>query len=156
MAPAKSVAEKKRKYFTIEEANKALPLVRAIVSDVVRQYRVVEELQQRLSLVLRDRRGPADDLYSEELAHSQAELELQEEKLAEYIEELKNLGVELKGEDGLCDFRSLRDGREVYLCWRLGEPEVMYWHELDAGFAGRRPLAADAPSGPLERRLKDG
>ena len=48
MAPAKPLAEKKRKYFTVEEANKALPLVRAIVGDIVRQYRVVEDLQQRL------------------------------------------------------------------------------------------------------------
>jgi hypothetical protein len=50
----------------------------------------------------------------------------------------------LKGTDGLCDFYSVMDGREVFLCWRLGEPEVSYWHELDAGFAGRQPLAEHA------------
>ena len=108
--------------------------------DIVRQYRLVEGLQQRLSTVLTDRRRPSDDLYSEELAQSQNELETEEDKLRTYIEELKNLGVELKSEEGLCDFRSMMDGREVYLCWRLGEPEVMYWHELDAGFAGRQRL----------------
>jgi hypothetical protein len=146
MAPASPLADKKRKYFSLEEANKALPLVKAIVSDIVRQYRLVEGLQQRLSSVHRDRRRPSEDLYSEELAHSQNELEAEEEKLRTFIEELKNLGVELKSEDGLCDFRSMMDGREVYLCWRLGEPEVMYWHELDAGFAGRQPLTAHAGS----------
>jgi hypothetical protein len=144
MAPARPLAEKKRKYFSLEEANKALPLVKAIVSDIVRQYRLVEGLQQRLSSVHRDKRKPSDDPYSEEIAHSQSELEAEEDKLRTFIEELKNLGVELKSEDGLCDFRSKMDGREVYLCWRLGEPEVKYWHELDTGFAGRRPLTAHA------------
>jgi hypothetical protein len=102
--------------------------------------------------VHRDRRRPGDDLYSEELAHSQSELEAEEEKLRTFIEELRSLGVELKSEDGLCDFRSKMDGREVYLCWRLGEPEVMYWHDLDAGFAGRQPLAA-ARSTSGDKRL---
>jgi len=140
MAPARPLAERKRKLFSVEEANKALPLVRAIVGDIVRQYRVVEGLQQRLSTVLTDRRRPSDDLYSEELVQSKNELETEEDKLRTYIEELKNLGVELKSEEGLCDFRSMMGGREVYLCWRLGKPEVMFWHELDAGFAGRQRL----------------
>jgi hypothetical protein len=140
MAPARPLAERKRKLFSVEEANKALPLVRAIVGDIVRQYRVVEGLQQRLSTVLTDRRRPSDDLYSEELVQSKNELETEEDKLRTFIEELKNLGVELKSEEGLCDFRSMMGGREVYLCWRLGEPEVMFWHELDAGFAGRQRL----------------
>ena len=59
----------------------------------------------------------------------------------EYEQELKNLGIELKDYyTGLIDFPCWMDGREVYLCWRLGEPEVAYWHELEAGFAGRQKL----------------
>jgi hypothetical protein len=51
------------------------------------------------------------------------------------------MGVELKDiEEGLVDFRSMRDGRIVYLCWRQGEDTIAFWHELDAGFAGRQPL----------------
>jgi hypothetical protein len=142
MAPAKPSAGKKRKYFTVEEANKALPLVRMIVGDIVRQDRVVEDLQQRLSALTGERRRPSKDLYSEELAQSQAELEAEEVKLRNYLDELKRLGVEFKGPDGLCDFYSIIDGREVFLCWRLGEPEVSFWHDLDAGFAGRQPLTA--------------
>ena len=142
MAPAKPIVGKKRKYFTVEEANKALPLVKMIVSDIVRQYRVVEDLQQRLSRVSKDRRKPSKDLYAEELAQSQAELDTEEQKLTSYIEELKRLGVEFKGPDGLCDFYSIMDGREVFLCWRLGEAEVSHWHDLDSGFAGRQPLTA--------------
>jgi len=150
MAPAKLSAGKKRKYFTVEEANKALPLVRMIVGDIVRQDRIVEDLQQRLSRLTSERRRPSNDLYSEELAQSQAQLDAEEVKLRSYIEELKRLGVEFKGPDGLCDFYSLRDGREVFLCWRLGEPEVSYWHDLDAGFAGRQPLGASCKLHPIE------
>jgi hypothetical protein len=142
MAPAKPIVGKRRKYFTLEEANKALPLVRMIVGDIVRQYRVVEDLQQRLSMVSRERRRPSNDFYAEELAQSQAELEAEEAKLRSYIDELRRLGVEFKGPDGLCDFYSVMDGREVFLCWRLGESEVLYWHDLDAGFPGRQPLPA--------------
>ncbi len=142
MAPAKPSAGKKHKYFTVEEANKALPLVRMIVTDIVRQDRIVEDLQQRLSSLTKERRRPSNDLYAEELAQSQAELDAEELKLRSYVEELRRLGVEFKGPDGLCDFYSMMDGREVFLCWRLGEPEVSFWHDLDAGFAGRQPLSA--------------
>jgi hypothetical protein len=143
MAPAKPIVGKKRKYFTVEEANKALPLVKMIVGDIVRQYRVVEDLQQRLSRVGKERRKPSRDMYAEELAQSQAELDSEERKLMSYIEELKRLGVEFKGPE-LCDFPSLMNGREVYLCWRLGEAEVSHWHDLETGFTGRQPLTADA------------
>jgi hypothetical protein len=154
MAPPKP-AERKKKHFTVEEANRTLPLVKAIVGDIVRQFQTVSELRQRLSLVLTEHRRPASDPYSEELAQSQAELELQESQLGKYIDELSRLGVELKGPDGLCDFYSMRDGREVYLCWRLGEPEVSHWHELSAGVAGRQPLeAATAGAGGSTRSGK--
>jgi hypothetical protein len=72
--------------------------------------------------------------------------------LSNYIDELRRLGVELKGADGLCDFYSIMDGREVFLCWRLGEPDVRFWHDLDAGFAGRRPLPTLAGSSPVTHR----
>jgi hypothetical protein len=139
MAPAKPSAGKKRKYYTVEEANKALPLVRMIVSDIVRQDRIVDDLQRRLATLTKARR-PSNDVYAEEIAQFQAELDAEDGKLRSYVEELGKLGVELKGSDGLCDFYCVMDGREVFLCWRLGEPEVSYWHDLDAGFAGRKPL----------------
>jgi len=138
-------SKSKRKVFTVEEADKTLPLVRAIVGDIVREYGAVEELRKRLASVTRDRRRPSNDVYTEEIAQSQAEMERGEARLGGLIDELTALGIELKGpEDGLCDFPSVRDGRPIYLCWRLGEPQVGHWHELDAGVAGRQPLAAPA------------
>jgi len=149
MATANPLLEPKRKYYSVEEANRALPLVKAIVGDIVRHYEQVEELQGRLSRVTRMRTRGVDDPYSEELSQTQAELTAQEEHLREYIEELKKLGVELKSEDGLCDFPSLMDGREVYLCWRLGEPQVAHWHELEAGFSGRKRLSTRSGGGDV-------
>ncbi len=154
MAPARPLAERQNKYFSIEEANRALPLVKAIVEDIVRQSRLVDSLQQRISRLPREhRRSGGDDLYSEELAQTQNELEVEGERLQSYVDELKSLGVELKSDEiGLCDFRSLMNGREVYLCWRLGEPAVTFWHELDAGFAGRQRIKMHAEKAGDERR----
>jgi hypothetical protein len=130
------------KYFTVEEANRALPLVRAIVGDIVRQFQVVNDLSMRLNaLSASGRKRPTDDVYAEELAASEAQLEAEQARLDEYVVELRGLGIEFKGPDGLCDFPSLHEGREIYLCWRLGEPSVSHWHEIHTGFMGRQPIA---------------
>jgi hypothetical protein len=139
-------SKSKRKFFTVEEANNSLPLVKAIVGDIVRQFQTVKDLRERMSAVGRDRRRSQNDVYTEELAHSQAEMDAEELKLTSLVDELKALGIDLKDTDGLCDFPSLRDGRPIYLCWRLGEPQVAHWHELDAGLAGRQPLAPASKS----------
>lgn len=139
----------RRKYFTVKEANKTLPLVRVIVQDIVEQYQKVADLKQRLGAVSRtherDRRRPHEpDVYAEELAQTEATLEAEETTLRGFLDELDRLGVELKGADGLCDFPARIDGRDVYLCWRLGETEVQFWHDVDAGFAGRRPIGSES------------
>lgn len=133
----------KRKLFTVEQANAALPLVRAITADLARLSRDVIERRERLSLLLAGRDRGARDLYGEELAQVEEELEKDSERLQEYVEELRELGVEPKnGPEGLIDFPAMLDGRPVYLCWKLGEPEVLHWHDVDAGFRGRQSLAA--------------
>lgn len=148
-----------KKQYTIEEANQALPLVRAIVADIVRQYHEISERKERLAQVQRARgtkskSRPSPDLYSEELAQVEADLEKEVEVLQGYIDELDKLSVEIKDLDrGLVDFRCLMDGREVYLCWLLGEDEVSHWHELDAGFAGRQSLLASSASGAEGNKL---
>jgi hypothetical protein len=139
-----------KRYYTIEEANHALPLVRMIVTDIVTKYAEVSERKARLDQIRKSRqssgRGP-HDLYREELVQVEQELDKEITRLQEFIEELEDLGVELKDiSRGLIDFRSLMDGREIYLCWLLGEDEVGHWHELDAGFAGRQSLLAGSSS----------
>ena len=62
-------------------------------------------------------------------------------QLRESMLELRERDIVLRDLDrGLVDFPALRDGREVYLCWEEGEPEIGFWHEPEAGFGGRRPL----------------
>lgn len=145
------------KLFTVEEARKTLPLVRAIVSDIVRQAKDVRERHERLQHLHNARVKPADedspDPYREEVDQIELELRRDEEKLEEYVGELRELGVEIKDfERGLVDFPHLMDGRVVYLCWHLGEEDLAYWHEVDAGFAGRRSLLEDSLAGenPLD------
>jgi hypothetical protein len=144
-----------RKLFTVEQANAALPLVRSITTDLVRLSREVMERRERLALLSAGRQSSAKDLYSEELAQIEEELEKDSQQLSEYVEELRALGVEPKsGPEGLIDFPAMIDDRLVFLCWKLGESEVTYWHELDAGFAGRQSLVAgtlaDGETGPRD------
>jgi len=119
-----------------------LPLVRAIVTDLVQLSRDVMERRERLAFLGADRPQRRNDPYQEELAQMEAELEEDTRQLQEYVQELRRLGVEPKSAtDGLVDFPAMIDGRLVYLCWKLGEREVLYWHEWDAGYRGRRALA---------------
>jgi hypothetical protein len=132
-----------RKLFTVEQANAVLPLVRSITTDLVRLSRDVMERRERLALLTAGRNASANDPYSQELAQIEEELEKDSAQLQEYVEELRQLGVEPKsGPEGLIDFPSMLDDRLVFLCWKLGENEVTFWHELDAGFRGRQSLVA--------------
>src|SRR5438132_2679131 len=127
-----------KKYYTIHEANAALPLVRAIVSDVVS---LAAEMRQHYASIEQVRRDDGEISADDPDVAGDALQSLRDgnDKMKDYVRELQGLGIELKDfHTGLVDFRSTLDGREVFLCWRLDEPDVAYWHELDAGFAGRR------------------
>lgn len=139
-----------RTLFTVASANKALPLVRAIVQDIVDLYGNVREREQRLNGMRRGSTGKAqhDDPYNEEVEQIRTELEKDVEKLEGFVEELAELGVEFKDPVmGLVDFPGTLNGQEVYLCWKLGETAVEFWHTHDAGFQGRQPIKE--PSGEV-------
>jgi hypothetical protein len=133
-----------KRYYTPAQANAALPLVRAIVQDIADLGRSIGEREERSDPLRHGGRGRLSPAHEEESQQGRKELERDHERMRELVQELTDLGVELKDDrTGLIDFRSRMDGREVYLCWRLGEPSVAYWHELDAGFAGRQKLKMD-------------
>ncbi len=130
-----------KRFFTVAEANNALPLVRAIVGDIAELAHELHERHERLNRLKPNDRFRLSDAHEEELRQVRAELERGQEKMEEYVRELQEIGAELKDPfSGLIDFPSLMHGRPVYLCWRLGEAEVAHWHELEAGFAGRQKL----------------
>jgi hypothetical protein len=64
------------------------------------------------------------------------------EQINDNLQKIQEMGVLVK-EMGLCDFPHLHDGRVVYLCWKLGEQEVGWWHETDTGYGSRQPLSND-------------
>ena len=124
------------KMFTVQEANALLPNVRIIVGKIQRAHRQLstyrEEAKKAAEAAEQGGGGLTDGVaYAAALT-----------KLTIQLGELEALGVQLKDfERGLVDFPSLRDGRVVLLCWQLGEgDELEWWHDVDAGFAGRTPL----------------
>lgn len=138
---------KPARLFTPEQANASLPLVRSIVGDMVALSRDLLERRQRLDQLARGRKSPKDDYYGAELSQMEEEMEKGIERLNGYAQELHDLGIEPKGAaEGLVDFPCMLDGRLVFLCWKFNEPEVLFWHDLDSGFAGRRSLPASVGS----------
>ena len=143
-----------KKFFTVAEANQRLPLVRAIVDDIVRLFVDVQERRQRLAdLIERNPRRSQQQpsVYSEEIEHMEADLQADMERWQGFVGELAELGVDLKDPAvGLVDFPTLVEGQEACLCWKFGEPDVGFWHYLNAGFRGRKPVADLLPCSPFE------
>jgi hypothetical protein len=124
------------KLFTVEEANELLPSVREIV-------RRIQASRRKLNAFAAEAKHAADG--AEQGGGGMEDGPRYASLLTSFtlkIGELESLGVQLKDFDrGLIDFPSLRDGRVVLLCWQLGEgDELEWWHDVDAGFAGRTPL----------------
>ena len=131
--------EQPRQLFTVEEAILRLPLVKVIVKDIVTLFTDLHDRKERLT-ELRNRSEQSE--YRDEVESMESELEADIVTLDTFVAELADLGVELKDPvTGLVDFRTLVEGREAYLCWKLEEDEIGWWHELEAGVAGRRPVS---------------
>ena len=126
------------KFFTVDEANRTLPLVRRIVGDIVSTH-------QRLLALVDEYRGYDQNAKVSRARRRQLEEEMREltDRVNGFVAELEELGAEPKGfEEGLVDFHGMLDGRAVLLCWKLGEESVEWWHELDTGYRGRQRLPA--------------
>jgi hypothetical protein len=129
------------KYFTVDQANRTLPLVRRIVSDIMEEYRRWQENLFRYELIAAGSQARSGE--TDEQKALQRQVDDSAGRIQRYIDELTDVGCLFKGfEQGLVDFHSRHEGRDILLCWRLGEERVEYWHEVDAGFAGRQQLSA--------------
>jgi len=132
------------RHFTPEEANAALEQVRPLVEQLVagreEQARAVErqeELERKI-------RGNGGGIPPAALASATAEVDALGRRLAHLVDEITSHGAQVKDLDsGLVDFPALRRGETVLLCWQLGEDEIAWWHGVEDGFAGRRPLPLD-------------
>lgn len=124
--------------FSVDQANRTLPLVRRIVEDVVREHRRRTEQLVQLDLLVS---ASGDDGADPRIAPLEREIQVIGREIEGFERELRALGIQLKDPRiGLIDFPSNLDGRRVLLCWHLGEPSVQFWHDEQGGFAGRQPL----------------
>lgn len=123
------------KLFTVEEANELIPAVRQRLEAVRRAY-------SRTAVYAGEARAAAEAANDGGGMVGGSRYVKALYQIGKLITELGEMGVQLKDQGrGLVDFPSLRDGRIVLLCWQLGEPEyIEWWHEVEAGFAGRQPL----------------
>ncbi|MDX1682341.1 MAG: DUF2203 domain-containing protein [Phycisphaeraceae bacterium] len=125
-----------RKIFTLEEANRALAYVGPIVEELATCYEEAVTMRREI-----EAEGDQAD------PETVDEYETAMERMNRLVDEIEATGVLLKDfEKGLLDFPAEHEGREVYLCWQLGETEIEAWHEVDGGFAGRKPVAELAVS----------
>ena len=123
------------RFFTLDEANAVLPRLNELLDQAMQARRAIVEARPELWPVLKKSIGNGGSKKAGEMLPEFQRLEAA-------VGEIEKLGVHLKDTDlGLVDFlHRLPDGTEVYLCWRYGEQHVAYWHELHAGYAGRKRL----------------
>ncbi|GIK59184.1 MAG: DUF2203 domain-containing protein [Ignavibacteriota bacterium] len=113
------------KYFTPSEAKKTLPLVKKIVQDIL-------DSSKEMRLI-------ADDIGGE--VEKDPRIQKLADNIDDFMKELEEIGCYFKDwnfQIGLVDFPSIINGKEVFLCWRSDEDDILYYHEVDTGFAGRK------------------
>ncbi len=127
--------------FTPAEARAVLPEVRRHAERLVTARADQLAARAKLSELTAATQGKGHRLDGELLVALREEVECAESKLAESLAALEEIGVVVKDIDaGLVDFLAIRDGKEVFLCWQLGEPDLAWWHSLEEGFRGRKPI----------------
>jgi hypothetical protein len=120
--------------FTIDEANAEIIRIRPLMAQIIAIHtEIMDKRSEVWSVLVKAASNGGNRVISQ--------VDQDFLRLQSLLKKILETGVEIKDIDtGLVDFRSLREGREVYLCWKFGEDEIQYWHELDAGFAGRQKL----------------
>ena len=127
--------------FSVDEAESLLPRLTILVQQTQERKREHDRLRDKV-LELEGKMRSDGHLAEAGLRQARQETAEAAAQVSALIEEVQALGCELKDiNEGLVDFRTTMDGREVYLCWKIGEPGIAWWHELEAGFRGRQPLA---------------
>lgn len=122
-------------YFTVGEANKVLPRVRPLATEMVRLHGEIVALSSEVQSVMDKSRFDSGSLTAGELVMYFMQYEA-------VMKQLDTLGVQVKDPgSGLCDFPARFEGRDILLCWKVGEAKVEWWHDLTSGFRGRRHVS---------------
>jgi hypothetical protein len=134
------MADSSPRLFSLSEATALLPRLRELLPALQETKGAIDRLQRELQAMTQAASGNGHLLLAQ-MDRKRRETEALTERLNASVRELQELGCELKGiDEGLIDFPAQRDGRTVFLCWKLGEERIEWWHELDTGFAGRERL----------------
>ncbi len=133
--------------YTIAEARRVLPRVKVFMDGMQEARSRIMDLRPAVWPILRESAVNGGNAQITDLTEQFA-------RLTSAVRQIVAMGILVKDVDaGLVDFLSLRQGRRVYLCWKHGEEELAYWHDIDTGFAGRRPIVEedfdDAPEDPF-------
>ena len=127
--------------FTLEEADAAVVELRPLVEEMVERGRRLARAQARQRELVTRIAGNGGDMQPSDLGELAETIQGEADGIAACAERIDAAGAQIKSlEEGLLDFPSRRDGERVLLCWKLGEGEIQYWHGMEEGFAGRKPL----------------
>lgn len=126
------------KLFTVNEANELLPALRPLVEQILENIR---RLKNASETVIRKEQLDAEAPDLMERLRQDADIARLISELQGFVDQINSHGCICKGvEQGLIDFPCVLGSEVVFLCWQLGEPQVGYWHRIEDGFAGRKPL----------------
>ena len=122
------------RYFTLQEANEALKTIRPLMDEVQAIRRKIQTIHPQAWPAVEKSVGNGGN-------RTLSSMFKEFDTLDRLVHRIQDLGAQLKDINiGLLDFSALRNGREVYLCWQDGEGDIAFWHEVDAGYAGRQPI----------------
>jgi len=146
------------KYFNRHEAEELLPVIGEFLEEARKQKRALDSITAEISnAALRIMMLGGSSPPFAELNRKKTQRDKVAEQLARTVDEIQQTGCLIKDlEMGLVDFPSRREGEDVYLCWKLGEARIGYWHGIEEGFAGRKPLDETQPEDepPRSSRLQ--
>jgi hypothetical protein len=127
--------------FTLEEANAALVELRPVVERMVEHRRNLTEAQTRQAELVARVASNGGDMVPSDLHELAETIQSEADAISDCAEQINAAGAQVKSlEDGLLDFPAKRGEEDILLCWKLGEDEIGYWHGIDEGFSGRKPL----------------
>ena len=123
------------RYFTLPEANETLEFIRPLMDEV-------QAIREKIMSTQPEAWSAIEKSVGNGGSRALSQIVVDFEKLDALVHQILDTGVLIKDVNiGLLDFPALRDGREVYLCWQYGEGDIAFWHEIEAGYAGRQPIS---------------
>ncbi len=127
---------------TVEEARERLERIRPLYAALRYDWVAMVKKRDQHDDFLKERQQSASEELDETVARLAKDIERLQQRIEERVEEIGKIGALVKSspEEGLIDFYSEREGKLVLLCWKWGEEELSWWHDVESGFAGRQPI----------------